>query len=817
MTQQGPSQISYRVNDFAGFRRALLTPLHDEKQLADWSPKASDLGLQVLEWWAYLGDILAFYNERIANNSYLSTAAGPQAPPQSNAAGLAGLLGYRTQPATTAQGVLAAIRRPGPSDEDLVIGPGLQIVSTRQIASTPAAGVKAQQPFETDGDATSFAGPSDVVIGLLPDEDLFQPVDATPEISGHPKSVLLAGRATVQSSESLLLVKRGWDGTTGGWALTTVLSATTQTDLNGSANTRVILDSNNNWTGITDASPKASDYQLLRATATALLWTISDVSGDTSPDPVVPLATVVRGVAPGDNVLFTGLGAAPHEILTRVVGYAEDVVAVPPAGAVIRAAPSPPPQAFVPRTTLTVRATNADKLQNLKKADAGRITVRYALREAGTLIPTPVTTLALSALKQQDGVYVTVPAPLRELENARVALQDVTGAGLLAAASHDPQASPGMVKLAAVKPPATDSDSSPAELQAPISLLADLVHVSGGTTVQDEVLGDGDAATAGQIFTLQHSPLVYLPAQQPQGQPASTLTVTVDEAPWSEVPTFYGQPPDATVYLVNRLADGRPQVRFGDGSNGARLPTGTGNVKASYRYGLVLEPPPPGRLSTVLQPQPDLATMSNPVPLTPGTAAEPTVTTAKNAHSGIKLLGQAAVSPGDYEQIAVTVPGVTRARAYWAWDEDLQSRGINLYVDGHDTVAAVLAKLPLARSRLPVAVRSARAVDLTITYQLAHHRWASQETISQHAGEAVTSLLSPRRMTIGQRLYHSQLEAAVMVSGVSAVVQRQISRVGSTRDDGRAAAAGPAEPSLDPGPGGYFRLAGLTIGMVAHG
>ena len=60
-------------------------------------------------------------------------------------------------------------------------------------------------------------------------------------------------------------------------------------------------------------------------------------------------------------------------------------------------------------------------------------------------------------------------------------------------------------------------------LQAPIVLLADLVQVSAGTTVQGEVLGDGDATAASQVFTLQHSPLVYLqrPAtRRPAGQHA---------------------------------------------------------------------------------------------------------------------------------------------------------------------------------------------------------------------------------------------------------------------------------------------------------
>ena len=819
----GLSEIAYRVNDFSGFRRALLTALPGEQQLTDWSPKAGDLGLQVLEWWAYLADILTFYNERIANNSYLLTAAGPQSLPENNLAGLVRLLGYLAQPGTTAHGVLAATRSPGTPDEDLVLPMGLQIVST------PAASLPAQL-FET-GDSVTFSGPSDVVIGLPPDEDLFQQVDTPPGDSGQPRSVLLAGRAAVQPGDSLVLVKQGWDGTTGEWALTTVVSATTETDPDGSANTRVILDSGD-WTGITDATPQATDYQLLRATATALLWTMPAPQGTTPTQPGGPetaanaaitqpavqtaqvaLATLVRGVAPGDNVLFTGLATSPAQMLAYVVSYAEETVGVPlsPNQAI-----SPTnPLAFMPRTTLGVRAIDASRLEpadtnspaaGTSSQAGGAIVMRYGLREVGTLIPTPATTLS------QFGLTVTVPAGLKLPADGTVALRDATGAGVLVTASAP---SPDTVQLSAM------NGNSPS-LQAPISLLADLVQVSGGTTVPAEVLGDGDTTAADQAFTLQHSPLVYLPAQQPGGPPVSTLRVTVDGATWSEVPAFYRQLPGATVYLVRGLADGSTQVCFGDGINGARLPTGVGNVVASYRYGPVGQPPPPGRLSTVLQPQPNLATMQNPVPLAAGTDPEAAAQTTQGAPSGVVLLG-AAISPGDCEQAAVTVAGVTRVRAYWAWDQARRRPDITLYIDADETVAAsVLAQLPLATSRLPIAVRTAQPVSLTISCRLVASPGASQEAIIDDASTALTDsstgLFSPGRMTIGQRLYRSQVEAALTVSGVSAVLGLQISRTALAGNDDSPAAARHDEPSLDPGPDGYFSLPSqdLSVSVVTY-
>ncbi len=601
----GLSEVTYRVSDFTGFRQALLTPLPGEQKLSAWSPGVGDLGLQVLEWWAYLADILTFYNERIANNSYLRTAAGPQGPPDRNVAGLVRLLGYQARPGTTAHGMLAAIRGPGAPDEALVIPAGLQIVSTPS-ATAPA------QTFETDSSAR-FPGPSDVLIGLPADPSLFHQAGPTPAEAGPSRSVLLAGKAAAGPGDSLVLVKQGWDGTSGGWALVTVRSVTAETSPDGSSGTRVVLDSDN-WTSITGPRPQAGDYRLLRATATAPLWTISGSSappaaasaaqppGQTAQ---VPLATLARGVAPGDSVLFTGVPGAPAQVLAQVVRYTEDLAEVRPSGLPELLGRTRPP-ALMPRTVLEVRATDASRLGAAASSpQAGGIVMRYGLRDVGTLIPTPAATL------DRLGLAVTVPAGLTLPADAVVALQDATGTGLLVTASRR---SAGTVQL---NPLGSDSLTVDPPLRAPISLLADLVPVSGGVTVAAEVLGDGDGTVLGQAFTLQHSPLVFLPAHRPGDPPVSTLSVTVNGVAWSEVPAFYRQPPDATVYLVRTLTDGSIQVCFGDGINGARLPTGAGNVVASYRYQPAGQPPPPGRLSTVLQPQPNLAAMRNAVPLTP--------------------------------------------------------------------------------------------------------------------------------------------------------------------------------------------------------
>ena len=202
---------------------------------------------------------------------------------------------------------------------------------------------------------------------------------------------------------------------------------------------------------------------------------------------------------------------------------------------------------------------------------------------------------------------------------------------------------------------------SPA-LRAPIRLLADLVPVSRGTTVAAETLGDGDPAAASQAFALQHSPLIYLPPAEPGGDPVSTLSVSVNGVRWREVAhVLRPAPPDATVYVVSQLPDGSVQVQFGDGVNGARLPLGAGNVTAAYRYGAPAPPPPAGSLATVLQPQPNLGSVRNPVDIIPGTAPETAAETAAAAPATVVLLpGATSASPplislGDSERLAATV------------------------------------------------------------------------------------------------------------------------------------------------------------------
>jgi hypothetical protein len=835
----GLDQIAYRAGDFASFRSALLSPLAGEQQLTNWAPDPGDLGLQVLEWWAYLADILTFYNERIANNNYLRTAATQPGPGQS-AAGLAKLVGYRTRPGIAATGTIAAIRSAGAADSQLLIPSGLQVTST-PTATAPA------QLFETD-ETLTFTGPSDGMIELPPpNNELFQ---LAPQDGGQA-SVLLAGNAAVTAGQMLLLVSNTWDGRTQDWAVTSAGATAAEPNPNGSANTKLELTATAWQSLATDSSSLlASDYLLLSPTATALLWTMPTKATSAKPPPTttasaeaqsakaaattatstttaatkrrpltVPLATLVRGVAPGDIVLFTS-SAPAVQVLAYVTDYAEEVTAVVPEGVTVD---KKTPRAYVPHTTLTVRAPDESALRKaVRDSELGSFSMRYAFREVGTLIPAPAVTLSK--------LPATVAAPAGLLPSGQVALTDANGIGLLVNAAAP---EPGSVTLEAS---GGTSGSLESPLTAPIRLLANLVAVSQGTTVQGEVLGNGDPTAAGQTFTLQHSPLIYLPSSPPGGAPVSTLSIAVDGVSWTEVPAFSGQSPTATVYVTVQLPTGYTSVVFGDGINGARLPRGTGNVIATYRYGSSAKPPPAGALSTVLQPQPGLASIVNPVSITAGTAPETASQTAQDAPATVALIASAGspsagppvISADDAERLAATVSGVTRVKAYWAWDQVRRSPAITVYVGGGDAsnqgVADEVQAALAAGTTLPLSVLPAEAEDLLISCELVCAPGTSEESIKKAARRALTNarigLSSPPRMGIGQGLYRSEVEAALTVSGVIALLGLEIRRASQPASQQHSPPSGElhSDEVLSPGQGGYFTIPadGLSLEAVTR-
>jgi hypothetical protein len=542
----GLPQISYRADDFTGFRRALLRPLPGEQAIGAWRPAPGDLGLQILEWWAYLGDVLTFYNERIANESYLRTATR-----QDSIANLVALLGYEPAPGIAATGSLAALRSMAHPDEPLVIPAGMP------VSSAATSGIPSQT-FEADASA-SFTGPPSLPVTLPADTAL------RANAGGMPQSVLLAGPVSgIRAGDQLVLVSGGFAGQDDNWALVTVGSITPVADPGtGTANTLVTFPATAR--GSAPAAPLtglSTSFRLLRPGAAAALWNRgAPTSGEaivaqTGGTLTVQLSAAVRGISPGDMVLFD-CGAGAPSTLACVTATSEVLWAVPyPA---LPGAPAPaPPGIVVAHTALAVATADSAAVQ---QSDPATVTARYGFTDVGTIIGVPAA--ALTGLPATVAVPATSPTPP---PGAIAFLQDADGAGVLVTVRGT---GPGQLVLTGAGTPPAEITTA---LQVPLQLLLDLVPVSRGTTVTGEVLGSGNAALASQSFTLSKSPLTYLARGS---GPVSTLAVNVDGVEWQEVPSFYGQVPVARVFVVSRSPDQTvTTVTFGDGINGARLTSG---------------------------------------------------------------------------------------------------------------------------------------------------------------------------------------------------------------------------------------------------
>jgi hypothetical protein len=97
------SAIAYRIGTFATFRQAMLEAIAHEPALARLTTReADDYAITLLELWSALGDVLTFYQERIANEAFLRTAVH-----RDSVLRLARLLDYHLRPGLAARARVA--------------------------------------------------------------------------------------------------------------------------------------------------------------------------------------------------------------------------------------------------------------------------------------------------------------------------------------------------------------------------------------------------------------------------------------------------------------------------------------------------------------------------------------------------------------------------------------------------------------------------------------------------------------------------------------------------------------------------------------
>jgi hypothetical protein len=194
-----------------------------------------------------------------------------------------------------------------------------------------------------------------------------------------------------------------------------------------------------------------------------------------------------------------------------------------------------------------------------------------------------------------------------------------------------------------------------------VKIFANVVPANHGET-RTEVLGGGDATRPQQSFTLRQKPLTFVAAPTPSGI-ESTLRVRANDILRHEAESFTDAGPTDRVY-VSRIDDsGTTTVTFGDGVHGARLPTGSENVRATYRVGIGKQANlGAGRISQAMDRPLGVKDVINPLPATGGAGPESRDQARRNAPLAVTALDR-LVGLQDYADFARTFAGIGKAEA----------------------------------------------------------------------------------------------------------------------------------------------------------
>ncbi len=782
----GLTTLAYRVGDYTSFREALLLPRVGETVLTStdsagnitplWRPGASgDLAVQMIEWWAYLADVLTFYNERVANQAYLRTADLPESVNH-----LIRLLGYRPRPALGATGTLAALAT-GPNPFTLPMG--------FQIQSKPGPG---QQPqiFELTSDVTvspPIGTPGTPAVQGTAD---LTPIPGASQLDGSGGTIVLAGTvSSVKVGDRVLFLPIPL-ATATGFAVATVVTVTPGKDPLGNPITTITFDpTKDNSSALTDVT----QFQLLRTDSFSQVWQypagpqyVLQVTAATTGNLfAVDLISVLRSIKVGDPIVFEfPIDLQPPQTpqygnlvsSTEAIWYANPANYVPgqtPGSDVNPATPptappgsssNPPPVPIaMPHTQLTFGCSLATLPSNV---DRTKCLVRHGWKVVGPLIVPTTSTVGGTATVDTTTPSVSLMASGSETFNVppqtSVLVADVNGNGALGVVDTT-------TTMHLVDPAPT--------LVPPLQVLFNLLPVTRGKTVPNEVLGSGNALIAGQDFTLQNAPVTYLQSSTSTSGDnySSTITVWVNGQQWAEVPSFYGQSANAQVFVTREDDQGMTHVVFGDGVNGAVLPTGVNNVVASYRYGAGAPSPAAGSLTVVLKPVPGLRSVLNPVAVGGGSDPDPPSKVRQLGPRSVLTFNR-AVSVDDFQTIASLAPGVVRAKAAVAFDPLAQRPRVTVWV-GDDANAVTAAQSALAAAadpnRLPRVIQAQAAImtlSLTVVTDPTYQPQPVLDAVHTALLDPDVGLLGVNVVGIAQVFYDSQVYSACLaVPGVVAV------------------------------------------------
>jgi predicted phage baseplate assembly protein len=722
----GLPAIAARIGTHGRFKRSLLSRLSstDYPRLGALRARDDDdFAIALLDGWAVLADVITFYQERIANECYLRTARDRRSLRE-----LARLIGYELRPGVAASVPLSftledAVGAPASATIDVgtrvqsIPGPGevpQSFETVERIEARPewnAIRPRMTQPQEITAGmpqvllrgVTANVRPSDavlVVAGGNSDDYAFKRVrSATSDSAANTTTVALADDpleppkllfialpiATfvvqplklAQSVVSTSVIKKNWSHAdlvaqtkVQKWSLSAL-----KLNLRSQLLSRFLFRRAD--TGVFVFRQKAAVFG-----HNAPKWSslppsqrygevVKDKDGDDiAINPVYPTSWEWRTLA-ADSYVYL------DTTYSRVVTGSYVVIETPSARGVFRiddvAEESRSDFTINAKVTrLNVTKLSGDSLSAFRMREATVHLESERLPLAELPVVDPVTSAAIAL----DGPYPELAIGQRVV----ITGQDVDLPGVMTSEGltiADARLVDGFTWLTFKNGPVNTYVRSTVTFNANVAL------ATHGESVQ-EALGGGDSTQPFQSFALRQPPLTHVSADTPAGS-RSTLEVRVNDLLWTEVPSFFDSRPDDHVYITRPSEEGGTIVRFGDGRNGARVPSGQENVRARYRKGIGAAGLVRAGQLTLLQSRPlGVRGVVNAVDAA-GMGDRETLDEARvNAPLVALTLGR-IVSLRDYADFARAFPGIAKAAVAVTWSS--VGRRVFVTVAGPDGAA----------------------------------------------------------------------------------------------------------------------------------
>lgn len=703
--------IKHRIGRYAAFRSAMLDAVN--RELPRWSVhEGEDYGVALMEMWAYLADILAFYQERIANEAFIRTAVLRE-----SIIFLSEFIDYRLDPGVAAKTFIALIADKGKSG---IIPGGFRVQG--KIAGEPV------KVFQTDETITISSEQN--MLKLVSEKPF-------PQLKKDDIQLILEGtNLNLKIGDWILILdeERNNYPLSEKWELrllTNVEEKGKRTTVTWSKGDYQQYPKNPRVYVFREAAfpfgSNAPDYTMMPPEKRPwYLFNWDNVPGIES-EKLKEFLKILGvswlgelqfikdnkniSISDIDHSLFIGL----NEKNTKATLYIENKSIYE---FIVQAENN---RLYVNTTLMDASTTKLGDLAGKgtkiftiyfdsinKKITAGsyiaavksknmelyKVTKTYDITKVGFGLSSKVTAAtvdtnsSMNRFKLRETVLLCVnqeltPATMEvdpslvEIDPSSTVAQELKVKGKLSAGAYIAISGEGIKgerysEVRRIEDAVQKEDVTTITLDRPLLnsyrkdsavIYGNVVPATFGEPVKNEILGSGDASMSFQRFNLKKTPVTYLPDPAFPHGAKNSLELFVNDVLWEEKESFMDSGPKDMHYITGINEKDEMSITFGDGSRGAKLQTGKDNIIARYRKG-VGGNADENIIKGMVDSSVTLKSVVNPVPASGGAMRESGEKAKEIAPMLLRAFDR-AVSFEDYPYVARSFSGVAKARAFW--------------------------------------------------------------------------------------------------------------------------------------------------------